>query len=185
VNRHAEALVRRPLSLLVAAASLAALGSAAAPAASATTILYEAIDLGDSTPGEDLWLYRYRVSDATFGAGTGFSIFFELGSAESLAAGTPANADWDVLAVQPDAALVSDGFLDALALAGPASLVGVFEVSFVWLGAGTPGSQPFVLYDTSFQTIESGETLPIPEPATLAGVALGVAALAARRRARC
>jgi len=154
-----------------------------APAARAAAIRYEAANLVDATPGEDLWLYRYRVEDAVFPAGNGFSVFFDLGLYEQLVAAAAPNPDWDVIAIQPDAGLVSDGFYDALAGVGPASLADRFEVSFVWLGVGTPGSQPFVLYDESFQTLESGRTTLIPEPSTAVTLALGLVAIGARRRA--
>ncbi len=157
---------------------------ALAPAATAASIVYEAVDLADTTPGEDLWLHRYQVLDAVFPAGTGFSVFFAVGSYEQLAAGAAPDADWDVLAIEPDTGLSSDGFFDALALAGPASLSGTFEVRFVWLGSGSPGAQPFTLYDADFETIGSGETTPIPEPTTLSALALGVAGLAQRSRRR-
>ncbi len=169
--------MRRTLLPLLAAALLPL---APAPVASAASILFEAVDLTDTTAGEDLWLYRYRVNDAVFAADTGFSVFFELGLAEQLTAGAAPNADWDVLAIEPDPNLLSDGFYDALALVASASLADLFEVSFVWLGTGTPGSQRFTLYDSSFQTIESGETIPIPEPATLLALGLGLAALSYR-----
>jgi hypothetical protein len=156
---------------------------ATAPAARAASIRYEAADLADTTPGEDLWLYRYRVEAAVFPAGNGFSVFFDLGLYEQLVAGAAPNADWDVIAIQPDAGLESDGFYDALALVGPASLADLFEVSFVWLGVGTPGSQRFVLYDGNFQTLEQGETALVPEAATGVALALGLVALGALRRA--
>ncbi len=156
---------------------------AMAPAARAAAIRYEAANLVDATPGEDLWLYRYRVEGAAFPAGNGFSVMFDLGLYEQLVAGAAPNADWDVIALQPDPLLTSDGLYDALAMDGPASLADRFEVSFVWLGVGTPGSQPFVLYDESFQTLESGRTTLIPEPSTAVTLALGLVALGARRRA--
>ena len=157
---------------------------ATVPAARAASIRYEATDLADTTPGEDLWLYRYRVEDAVFPAGNGFSVFFDLGLYEQLVAAAAPNPDWDVIAIQPDAGLVSDGFYDALAGVGPASLADRFEVSFVWLGVDTPGSQRFVLYGGNFQTLQQDETTLVPEPATLATLALGLAALGARRSPR-
>ena len=172
----------RRILLLSMAAVLIPL--ATVPAARAASIRYEASDLADTTPGEDLWLYRYRVADAVFPVGNGFSVFFDLGLYEQLVAGAAPNADWDVIAIQPDGGLVSAGFYDAIAVAGPASLADLFELRFVWLGVGTPGSQRFVLYDGDFQTIEQGETTPIPEPSMLATLALGLAALGARRSPR-
>ena len=37
--------------------------------AQAVTIQYEATDVPDTIPGEDVWQYTYRVSDATFNEG--------------------------------------------------------------------------------------------------------------------
>ena len=45
--------------------------------ATATVIEYEAIDLPDVNSGEDLWQYRYQVSQVTFPK-YGFDIFFNL-----------------------------------------------------------------------------------------------------------
>jgi hypothetical protein len=157
---------------------------ATAPSAVAASIRYEAVDLPQAPGDGDLWLYRYRVDGAVFPAGHGWSVFFDVGLYDQLAAGAAPNADWDVLAIQPDAALVSDGLFDALSLADPASLADPFDVTFLWRGAGTPGAQRFVLYDAATQTLEEGVTTPVPEPATLAALALGLAALALRPSAR-
>ena len=58
----------------------------------------------------------------------------------------------------------SDGRYDAQALVDNASLGSPFTVSFDWLGPGTPGSQAFEIYDPSFATIESGETVSMNAP---------------------
>ena len=79
---------------------------------------------------------------------------------------------------QPDTAIPDDGAYDALALQDGASLADSFVVSFVWLGSGVPGSQFFEVYDPDFNTIESGETAPVPEPATILLVGSGLLALA-------
>jgi len=47
--------------------------------ANAATISYTATDLTDVNIGEDLWQYSYTVSDHTFTADTGFTIYFDLG----------------------------------------------------------------------------------------------------------
>lgn len=133
--------------------------------ASATTIAYTATDLPDAVPGEDLWEYAYTVSGRTFAAGEGFSVFFDYTQYTLLESPPPAvSADWDIISLQPDVLLPDDGFYDALALVSAPSLTTAFTVSFVWLGTGTPGAQPFDIYNPAFQTIESGVT--VPEPGT-------------------
>lgn len=53
-----------------------------------------------------------------------------------------------------------------------------FSVTFDWLGTGTPGSQPFEVYDSNFDRVQSGETAT-PEPSSLCLVALSAFFLAA------
>jgi hypothetical protein len=149
-----------------------------APHSNAITIQYQALDLADTTPGQDLWQYNYQLSDATFAAGQGFSIFFDPTLYDALQNNPPVvNADWDVITLQPDPLLPDAGLYDALALNDGASLADRFTVDFTWLGAGTPGAQNYVMYDNMFSTIESGTSIPtvaVPEPATalLMGVGL-------------
>lgn len=67
-----------------------------------------------------------------------------------------------MLTIQPDLALASDGFLDALALQTGASLTNPFTLTFVWLGTGLPSSQPFTIYDANFATIAQSQTIQVP-----------------------
>lgn len=130
------------------------------PVAQTATIVFTATNLADTTPGEDLWQYQYSVSDLALNAGQGFSIFFDLSLYTHLQSPPPAvNTGWDLLTIQPDLALASDGFFDALALQAAASLANPFTLTFVWLGTGTPGSQSFTIYDASFSTIAQGATI--------------------------
>lgn len=174
----------RRLGIAIAAACLAA-----SPAA-AITITYEAIDQPDAVVGQDLWEIRYRPSEFPYGANHGFSIRFDLDLYADLEdPPPPAGADWDAITLQPDAALLSDGLYDVLALADPPALPAYFALTFVWLGdPGTaPGAQPFTVNEFSaggalIGTPESGVTVPIPEPATGALLLGGLGALARRRR---
>ena len=114
----------------------------------AISINYQTSNLADTTAGEDLWQYTYTVSDHTFSADTGFTIYFDYalyGAIDPFP--TSPNADWDVLTWDPDPGIPDDGAFDAYALFDNASLADPFTVSFVWLGAGTPGSQSFEVYD--------------------------------------
>ncbi|MGR8932360.1 MAG: hypothetical protein ACU836_17160 [Gammaproteobacteria bacterium] len=136
------------------------------------TIYYEAADLTDIVVGQDLWNYRYEVHDLSTDA-NGFDIFFpvsfgfQFGDLEN----NPAipSSDWDVIAIQPDPLLPADGLLDAISLASVPALPEVFNIDFIWRGSGTPGSQPFEVFNDNFDIIASGRTVPlgithIPEP---------------------
>ncbi|PIE61837.1 MAG: hypothetical protein CSA29_01155 [Desulfobacterales bacterium] len=143
--------------------------------ANATAISYTATDLADINSGEDLWQYTYSVSDNTFAADTGFTIYFDLGLYDFLDPLTTApNTDWDVLTWNPDSSLPDDGAYDAYALVDNASLADMFTVSFAWLGGGAgPISQYFEVYDgLTWSVLEDGFTssgvaAPVPEPATM------------------
>ena len=152
-----------------------------APPGRAATVIFTATDLADTTPGQDLWEYSYRVSGVTFTANQGFTIFFDRTLFSQLQ-NPPSfvNADFDLLVVQPDLALMSNGFYDALALRNAPSLADPFKERFVWLGPGTPGSQPFTVYNTDFSTISQGQTIGVPEPSSLA-LLFAAANLLARR----
>jgi hypothetical protein len=166
---------------------LFALCAMVATGAQATVITFVATDIADTTPGQDLWSYTYSVSGVSFLSGEGFTLYFDPALYASLDLVPAAvNADWDVLTTQPDAInLPTFGLYDAMALLDAPSLADPFTVSFVWLGAGAPGSQAYDQYDAGFNAVASGTTVPgtpVPEPATplLALAALG--ALAACRK---
>jgi hypothetical protein len=166
-----------------AVASLAAWMLLLPPDGEALTIQYSATDLADAIPGQDLWSYAYTVTGFDFDQDLGFAISFAPGLYEDLESPPPTpNADWDILTLQPDGNLPADGLYDALALVDDASLADPFTVSFVWIGGGAPGSQPFFVYDESFQTVESGFTVLVPEPGTLLLLGAAVPAFCLRRR---
>ena len=72
----------------------------------ATTILYEATDLADTTSGEDLWQYTYTVSDFVFDTDYGFTIFFDYQLYANLEDPPPSvNSDWDPIVWQPDSSI--------------------------------------------------------------------------------
>ena len=148
----------------------------------ATTIEFEATDLADVNAGEDLWHYSYRVSDFVFDSDSGFTIFFDYQLYGPLLAAEFVNADWDVLMIQPDLALADDGFYDALAQSDDASLADSFAMTFVWLGPGSPGAQPFEVYGPGFETLETGTTAPIPEPTTALLILVGLLLFPLTRR---
>lgn len=164
--------------------------------AHATAISFEAADLADITAGEDLWRYRFLVSEFTFPENVAFEILFDPALYRDLD-DPPAsvNADWDILSVQPDPGVPDPGRYSALALMGGASLADSFTLGFVWLGApGTmPGAQTFEINEFDAQanfirTLEVGRTTPVapieavPEPGSLILTVTGLAVLACRRK---
>jgi hypothetical protein len=152
----------------------------AAPA-DATRIAYRAVDLPDVGP-LDLWRYEYFVSERDFASGEGFSIRFPVGTARDLVpVSGPADLDWDVLALQPEPLLASDGRYDAQARIAAATLLSGFTLDFHWLSDGTPGAQFFEIYDPGFEVLETGQTMLVPEPGTALLLAAGLVALARRR----
>ena len=172
-------LTRRLLSPLIA---LLALGFATG--AAATLITYQATDLPDIPGQGDRWQYSYKVS-GSFGLDGGFNVLFSP-LYSLLEPSTPqVVGDWEVVVVaQPDPVLLADGLYSAVAAVPAPSLANVFIVTFDWLGSGTPGSQPFEVFDASgFLPLEGGLTQAVgqvPLPSSLALLALGLLALRAR-----
>ncbi|CAG0973937.1 hypothetical protein MYXO_01456 [Myxococcaceae bacterium] len=154
-----------------------------AVASAATQVEYRTIDLPDPG-GDDLWRAEYFVSGRLFVEGEGLSILFDETSFGALGDPPAAGADWDVMVLQPDPLLPDAGRYDARALRDSPSLASVFAVSFVWRGPGPPASQPFEIYGPSFETLETGETSPVPEPGAFALVAVGCGGLGAAMRRR-
>jgi hypothetical protein len=141
----------------------------------ATTIDYIVTDLADATPGEDLWRYDYAVSGRTFLQSEFFDIYFNASLYGTLTSEPAPSADWDVLILQqPDPTKLQPfdkGIFDAFALTGNPSLSGLFSVAFIYLGTGSPGAQPFDIFDANSNPLETGLTsVPagvIPEPSTV------------------
>jgi hypothetical protein len=168
----------RPLVSLVALAALAA-----APAG-AVVVTYFPRDVADVVPGEDRWEYAFQVDGfASYGAGYGFTVRFDPDHYAALDPDPTVPPQWDAITAEPDPDLGDDGFYDAEALVDAPNAAAVFRVSFVWLGTGTPGAQPFDVREPSpsFEVVESGTTV-LPEPAGLSLGASALAALAATRR---
>ena len=135
-------------------------------------VRYEAVDVMDEKVGEDLWEYSYEISGYEFQAGQGFSVFFDPQLYGGLQNPRPSLSPlWDMIVVQSDPLLQAPGYLDGQARVNSPSTAIPFQVTFVWLGQGTPGGQPFEFYGSDFQTLYSGASV-VPEPQSflLAGV---------------
>ena len=146
--------------------------------ANALNISYDASDLGAG-----LWQFDYYVSGFDFDTDYGLQIFYEYGLYENI---TPvsASSDWDAIAWDPDLVFgfPDDGIYDALALVDNASLSEPFSVQFNWLGTENPNGQYFEVYDPTFAYVDSGQTAPVPEPATFLLLSAGLAGLGLRKK---
>jgi hypothetical protein len=167
-ERRFDAMHRPPPHIAGRLGAMLLFLAASAPA-HAGLILFEAVDLSDVVPAEDLWQYRYTVQGFTFAEGAGFEVFFPLSQGylhgDLQASPPPPNADWDVLTFQPEPLLPDPGRYDAVASRSDPSVGQAFVVNFVWRGAGRPGSQPFEVFDPAFVVVEAGRTISaVPEP---------------------
>lgn len=152
-----------------------------ATAATAASISYTLTDLNSQQ--QDLWQIDYQVSGFDTDTYQGFQILFDFGQYENISLGAYTSG-WDAFEVQPDSILGIEepGMLDAEALNSGGILAGTFSVRALWLGSGMPGPQQFFLYNDAFETIGSGTTSPVPEPAGLVLLFSGLAVLAATKR---
>jgi hypothetical protein len=122
------------------------------------------IEFSVANLGANAWRYAYEITNDSLPGGINeFTIHFDRALYSGLSvSGTPAG--WDSLVVQPDPAIPANGFFDSLALAQPLALgssLSGFAVDFIFLGAGTPGVQPFDIVDpATFAVLASGTTQP-------------------------
>ena len=186
-------MVKNLRAILLSVAMLLAL----APRASATEIDYTlSYALGHGTFG-------YTVHNDTLGVNLeDFVIYFPdiSGPGEyTMLNWLTAPAGWTVSAFEPSAILLN-GYVDANSFGGgvlPGGTLSGFEVEFDYSGAGAPGAQFFEIYDSAFNLLDTGWTVPasvspvvIPESSSwtlyLASGALiqALRSLAKRRHAR-
>jgi len=151
----------------------------------ATTLGYTTTNLG-----ENRWEYIYSVSNDTLSSPIEeFTIYFDYGLYDNLSVDT-LKLGWDPVVVNPDLILgvPEPGFYDALALVSgiaPGVTESGFQVSFDWLAVGIPGIQFFeVVNPSSFTALDSGNTVPVPEPGTLILLGSGLVSFLTIRKVR-
>lgn len=175
-----------------AAARALAVTTLALSAAGAANAAY--IHAALTKVGGDTWDASFTVGadpGQTVGA---FSVYFDWTQVSNIQVlGSP--VDWDSIAIQADGGLASDGFFDALALAGgiaDGDSLGGFVARFDWADPAGPSTLRFTINDpVTFEALERGAVEltsggggnSVPEPAPVALAALGLlAATVARRR---
>ncbi len=154
----------------------------AAAGATNVTIQYNLISLGGNN-----YEYIYSVNNMS-GSTTTVQLFdidfdtslYSPGSLQIVSAGS-LNAQWNQRFLAPLPG--QPKLYDVLSLSGgipPGNTVSGFAVQFTWTGAGTPGSQPFQIYDPSnFNLLQNGSTvitaapLSVPSASTLSLILLG------------
>jgi hypothetical protein len=156
-----------------------ALGIVAFSASEAQAI---AIQFDTKNVTGDVWQYDYFITGFSFDDSQALLIDFDSYLYADLQdTPPPPNADWSTQTFPtsvPTPGVVGDlvpGSFVAVPLVNGASLADPFTVTFTWLGTGTPGSQAFTVYDADFVPIVTGQTSPVPEPATLGLMAIGIA----------
>jgi hypothetical protein len=144
--------------------------------------------------GGNSWRYDYSFSGLNLSSNQELDIAFDASSFGTLSEGV-AGTGFDLALFQPDLPPGAAGQYSLLALVNNPATTGTFSVDFIYKGTGTPGSQPFAIYDDNFIPIHlllTGTTAPLasgaaPEPSTMwlscMGIGLG-AAIRARRRVR-
>lgn len=149
-----------------------------------TGISYETVEIGGGQ-----WQYLYTVSNISLPVLIEeFSIYFDYGLYSNLSIAGSLTG-WDQIIWQPEPVLDDPGGYDALTLSSNSGIgigqsVTGFGVNFTWLDQDTPGSQYYEIIDPlTFATIDSGYTVPIPEPGTCSLVLSGLMLLS-RRNAR-
>ena len=181
-RRHTSA---RPLGQTIACMVITCL---TAPAMAAS-VSYQATDLVDTTPGQDLWQIDYVVS-GPLSQDNQINLLFSPSVFSNVALmSNSAPAQIDVAPViQPDIGLPAVGELTLTALTAlDAKFKGHVGVNVVWSGAGKPGAQSFEVLDSSFNVSATGQTtavssVPEPDMAWLMLSGLGITGLILRRR---
>lgn len=143
--------LKRAITHAVAATALLAFTAGTATAATVTADL---IKVGGNT-----WDASFTVEAGVGQTVEAFSIYFDWTQVSNLVVWA-SPADWDSLAIPEDAALMSDGYLDALALAtgiSDSEALGGFIARFDWADAAGPAMLRYTINDPlTFAALEAG-----------------------------
>lgn len=181
-----------------AVASLIALAAVAPSVAGPVGIGFELTSL--AVPGR--YEYRYTVTNVSLASPVAwFSVDFDstLYEESSLLVTSTGLGNWSEQLLLSVPVLGVPAQYDAYETSGAPLSVGDseagFTVAFTWLGAGTPGSQAFTVYDAAtLNVLDTGLTTPVgappppplPEPSSVALVLLALCGVAAAsRHSRC
>ena len=131
--------------------------------------------------GAGLWMCEYEVINTNLDTpAKGFDIFFDPGLYSNITFPDGGSVDqWnEVIAYDIDFNLskyTTYGAMENGSGILPGGSVSGFVVTFSWLGSNIPQPQDYQIYDSSFDVLDSGQTVIVPEPATFllfAGTAL-------------
>lgn len=181
-----------------AVASLIALAAVAPSVAGPVGVGFELTSL--AVPGR--YEYRYTVTNVSLTTPVAwFSVDFDsaLYEESSLLITSTGLGNWSEQLLTSIPVFGVPAQYDAYKTSGAPLGVGEseagFAVEFTWLGAGTPGSQSFTVYDpATLNVLDVGLTTPVgappppplPEPSSVALVLLALCGVAAAsRRSRC
>lgn len=139
--------------------------------ARATMVRYDLRNLGNNQ-----YEYAYSLNNDILTVPIEeFTIWFDSDLYDNLTITTqqPLASQWDEIILEETGFGLPVGY-DALALGDgiqPLETLGGFSVRFDWLGAGLPGDQFFEIINlTSFETLDSGYTIPEPSMFILFGL---------------
>jgi hypothetical protein len=136
------------------------------------------------------WIYSYEVSNKSLTEGIHeLTIWFDYSKYANLSIASQgiSPTEWSESIWNPAPILRDDGGYDILSLVEPIQIgksVKGFRVAFDWVGTGLPGSQFYeVVNPSTFDVIDSGNTVLIPEPCTaLLLLTGGILSFHARRK---
>jgi hypothetical protein len=139
----------------------------------ATAIRFQVINLGSNS-----FSYNYSITGITFQQNEELDIRFDP-ALYGILSNPVAGPGFQLTLLQPNNPPGTFGDYDALAMINNPSLAGPFGLNFTFLGAGQPGSQPFLInqFDQTghfISTVEAGFTSSIPEPASLSLAGIGL-----------